>query len=62
MRTPFFEDEWERLDNEALATARIRVVAFIEATTDARLMMQLQSALRALEPIQNAIRSLNQHW
>jgi hypothetical protein len=61
MGTPFFEEEWERLDDEALARARIRVVAFTEATTDARLRMQLQSAFRALEPLQNAIRSQNRH-
>ena len=61
MGTPFFEDELERFDDEALARARIRVVAFIEATTDAGLNMQLQSAFRALEPMQNAIRSLNRH-
>ncbi len=61
MGIPFFEDEWERLDDEALARARIRVVAFIKATTDTRLRMQLQSAFRALEPLQNAIRSQNRH-
>jgi hypothetical protein len=37
------------------------VVAFIETTTDARLRMQLPSAFRSLEPLQNAIRSLNPH-
>ena len=61
MGTPFFDAEWEKLDAEALSRTRIRVVAFIEATSDSRLQMQLLSAFKALEPIQDAIRSLNKH-
>ena len=61
MGTPFFEPDWENLEEEALSRARIRVVAFIEATTDARIRTQLQSAFRALEPLQDAIRALGRH-
>ena len=61
MGTPFFDADWEKLDTEVLARTRIRVVAFIEATTDARVRMQLQSAFKALEPLQDAIRALNRH-
>ena len=61
MGTPLFDDEWEKLDEEALARARIRAVAFIEATPDLRLRLQLESTFRALEPLQNAIRAQSRH-
>ena len=61
MGTPFFDADWEKLEDEPLGRARIKAVAFIEATTDTRIQMQLQSAFRALEPLQDAIRSLNKH-
>ena len=61
MGSPFFDTDWEILEAEALARTRIRVVAFIEATSDSRLQMQLLSTFKALEPIQDAIRSLNKH-
>ena len=59
MSSPFFDSDWEKLDEEALSRSRIRVVAFMEATTDARIRVQLQSAFRALEPAQDAIRAQN---
>ena len=61
MGTPLFDENWEKLDDESLSRGRIRAVAFIEATPDLRLRLQLESVFKALEPLQNAIRSLNRH-
>jgi len=59
MSSPFFEDGWEEETQGALITARARAAAFIEATTDNRLKMQLKSVLDALIPCQDAIRLLS---
>ena len=61
MGSPFFDDDWEKLDEESLSRAKIRTVAFIEATPDLRLRLQLESVFSALEPLQNAIRAQNRH-
>ena len=59
MSSPFFEDGWEEETQGVLITARARAAAFIEATTDNRLKMQLKSVLDALIPCQDAIRLLS---
>ena len=56
MSSPFFSEDWESSTQEALITARARLSAFIEATTDSRLKLQLQSTFDILVPCQDAIR------
>ena len=59
MASPFFSTNWEEDTQDALITARTRVVAFIERTADRQLRMQLQWVFDALVPSQEAIRLLS---
>jgi hypothetical protein len=56
MTAPFFGEDWESDTQEKLITARARLSAFIEATTDSSLKMQLKSTFDILVPCQDAIR------